>query len=375
MSEDGNSQDILIGSSTNSNKVVRDIKYQQPNIPTEQSIKTLCDSMRKQIISRAFYGWLAHCRHLRTVRTHLAGLINPTIVSIDKPSDASGGLTKEKWDAFFNEEGQITDPDEIRRLIYFGGCDHEIRKQVWLYLLGHFDFLSTKQDRTQRTEELAQHYELTMTEWLAVEAIVKQRDKEIIAANLAKLSSESNTSSEIPLTGPKGNHAESNEVFSDISDSEDANSENQTNGKRKIKHFDSQDESKSSSNGQDGQSERTTVNKLQEQDSEESIAKTESRKSSTNSCLRRQRQISENQNVVITNPSVDLTRNPSKLEMNGDHDMIDQTENDGMRKDSNDGGLCLEPNSTCISPASSNGGVYSVSMEFLLLLGILGGIG
>lgn len=39
-----------------------------------------------------------------------------------------------------------------------------------------------------------------MSEWLAVEAIVRQRDKEIMAANLAKLSSES-TNSEIPLVG------------------------------------------------------------------------------------------------------------------------------------------------------------------------------
>ena len=30
-----------------------------------------------------------------------------------------------------------------------------------------------------------------MSEWLAVEAIVRQRDKEIMAANLAKLSQES----------------------------------------------------------------------------------------------------------------------------------------------------------------------------------------
>ena len=38
---------------------------------------------------------------------------------------------------------------------------------------------------------MQQHYETTMSEWLAVEAIVKQRDKEIMAANLAKLSMES----------------------------------------------------------------------------------------------------------------------------------------------------------------------------------------
>ena len=38
-----------------------------------------------------------------------------------------------------------------------------------------------------------------MSEWLAVEAIVRQRDKEIMAANLAKLSQESQDG-HIPLS-------------------------------------------------------------------------------------------------------------------------------------------------------------------------------
>lgn len=71
---------------------------------------------------------------------------------------------------------------------------------MWPYLLGHFAFGSSEKEREEHNASIQTTYETTMSEWLAVEAIVRQRDKEIMAANLAKLSSES-TNSEIPLVG------------------------------------------------------------------------------------------------------------------------------------------------------------------------------
>ncbi|XP_016409460.1 small G protein signaling modulator 1-like [Sinocyclocheilus rhinocerous] len=66
-------------------------------------LKLLCDNMKNQIISRAFYGWLVYCRHLSTVRTHLSGLVNHTIVEPDVPTDACGGLTTEVWQKFLQD--------------------------------------------------------------------------------------------------------------------------------------------------------------------------------------------------------------------------------------------------------------------------------
>jgi hypothetical protein len=64
--------------------------------------------------------------------------------------------------------------------------------------LGHYKFDSTQEERDYLDKKTQTLYERTMSEWLAVEAIVKQREKEIMAANLAKMSSES-TDGNIPL--------------------------------------------------------------------------------------------------------------------------------------------------------------------------------
>ncbi|KAL5017363.1 hypothetical protein ScPMuIL_006952 [Solemya velum] len=172
------------------------------------TLKQLCDTMKKQIISRAFYGWLAHCRHLKTVRTHLSGLVHHTIVSIEIPLDASLGLTQEIW-AELNHNGIVTKSGEIFRLIYHGGVAHEIRNEVWPYLLGHYKFGTTCEERESVDAGVRTLYERTMSEWLAIEAIIKQRDKEIMVANLAKLSSE--TDGHISLA--RKDSSLSNDVF------------------------------------------------------------------------------------------------------------------------------------------------------------------
>ncbi|KAL9872774.1 small G protein signaling modulator 1 isoform 4-T4 [Glossina fuscipes fuscipes] len=157
------------------------------HITQTTSIELVCSTMRRQIISRAFYGWLAYCRHLSTVRTHLSGLVHGFIT----PSLAADGfgLTQEKWETM-HENGVITNQDEVNRLVYFGGVVHELRQEVWPYLLGHYSFGSTTEERTKVDNITKHYYETTMSEWLAVEAIVRQREKEQNANALAKISLE-----------------------------------------------------------------------------------------------------------------------------------------------------------------------------------------
>ncbi|XP_043924424.1 small G protein signaling modulator 1 [Protopterus annectens] len=151
-------------------------------------LKLLCDNMKYQIVSRAFYGWLAYCRHLSTVRTHLSALVNHTIVYPDIPTDTSSGLTAEIWHKYL-EDSTSYEERELLRLIYYGGIQQDIRKDVWPFLLGHYQFGMTAAERKEVDDQVHACYEQTMAEWIGCEAIVRQREKESHAAALAKCSS------------------------------------------------------------------------------------------------------------------------------------------------------------------------------------------
>ena len=94
----------------------------------------LCDTMRRQILSRAFFGWLTYCRHLKTVRTHLTSLVNPVSRSgTDEQLDPTLSLTVEAWNELFLIKQQANlpvDRKEIYRRLYAGGCEASLRKQV-----------------------------------------------------------------------------------------------------------------------------------------------------------------------------------------------------------------------------------------------------
>ncbi|KAG3278383.1 small G protein signaling modulator 1 [Ictidomys tridecemlineatus] len=159
-----------------------------PPHPRRAPLKLLCDNMKYQILSRAFYGWLAYCRHLSTVRTHLSALVNHMIVSPDLPCDAGQGLTARIWEQYLQDSTSYEE-QELLRLIYYGGIQPEIRKAVWPFLLGHYQFGMTETDRKEVDEQIHACYAQTMSEWLGCEAIVRQRERESHAAALAKCSS------------------------------------------------------------------------------------------------------------------------------------------------------------------------------------------
>uniref|UniRef100_A0A673MWF8 Small G protein signaling modulator 2-like n=1 Tax=Sinocyclocheilus rhinocerous TaxID=307959 RepID=A0A673MWF8_9TELE len=184
------------------------------NASVDIPLKMLCQNMKRQIVSRAFYGWLAYCRHLSTVRTHLSALVNHNIVPPDKPCEASGGLSKDVWSKYQKDWKNYKEL-ELLRLVYYGGVEHEIRKEVWPFLLGHYKFGMDKKDMAQIDEKITARYQQVMREWKACEVIVKQREKEMQSAIFSKLSSGSSIDSHV-LRLLHRDSTISNEVFMSV---------------------------------------------------------------------------------------------------------------------------------------------------------------
>lgn len=178
--------------------------------PTEP-ISTLCSSMRRQIISRAFYGWLAHCRHLKTVRKHLGGLAFHEDFAIPEDSTWQEGVTSSWWKAARPEEDNMVFEREFHMRTYLGGIEPDLRPKVWPFLLGHYKWIHTASQRADVDKRVRTMYEHKLSDWMAIEAIVRQKDKETTAANIAKLSG----GTSLEQVAMNGNHSIniSNEVF------------------------------------------------------------------------------------------------------------------------------------------------------------------
>ncbi|XP_061574638.1 small G protein signaling modulator 2 isoform X2 [Cololabis saira] len=200
---------------------------QQPADIHTVPLKMLCQNMKRQIVSRAFYGWLAYCRHLSTVRTHLSALVNHSMVPPDRPCEASGGLSKEVWSKYQKDCKNYKEL-ELLRLVYYGGVQHDIRKEVWPFLLGHYKFGMGKKDMSQIDAKISERYQQVMREWKACEVIVKQREKEMQSAIFAKLSSGSSIDSHVLRLAHRDSTL-SNEVFMSV-DEPDAGSQETPSG-------------------------------------------------------------------------------------------------------------------------------------------------
>lgn len=143
-----------------------------------QNFRKACTSMRMQILARAFYGWLAYCGHLRTIRTHLSRLVD-TKTAIE---GIAGPVNEDFWKECRKTKSVRLEKEFLSRVYRYGINGHEpcmLRRKAWPYLLGLVEWT---QDFEQLKNTFRAKYYSDVVEWEKIEKIVRERDKEAFAA-------------------------------------------------------------------------------------------------------------------------------------------------------------------------------------------------
>jgi small G protein signaling modulator 1 len=296
----------------------------------------------------------------------LSGLVHGRITP---DIGAESGLTEERWRELHDEEGIVSQECEVYRLVYYGSMAHEIRKEVWPYLLGHYTFGQSPVERKELDENTKHYYETTMSEWLAVEAIVKQLDKEKTAHAVAKLSSGGSASDSKVKNGVVDVDVEmENEVFEENGFSDDGS--------------DPEVEEDETTKVENGAMEVDAEKELPEATHENDIKSSPSTSSYETVGTdfvdygdKDNFPLSPKLNptaVIVTDASIDMVNvslavnaidETAEKTMNGDTSKETlETVNEELSPNSHDALQLQEPKSACVSPASSNGGIYSVSL-------------
>ncbi|CAI4228871.1 unnamed protein product [Auanema sp. JU1783] len=138
-----------------------------------------CQSVRHEILKRAFTGWLTYCRHLRTIREHLLYLVNTRQIDNEvelQPVD----------DAFWKRCRAERTPEleqEFLLRVYWKGIEgsnpKELRRQAWPFLLKLFNWQDSPEPKTS---EFTQRYREDVEKWRVLEAEVRRKDEEAFIA-------------------------------------------------------------------------------------------------------------------------------------------------------------------------------------------------
>lgn len=235
-----------------------------------------------------------------------------------------------------------------------------------------------------------------MSEWLAVEAIVRQRDKEKTAHAVAKLSSESGSGDKtkgLVMEGEMENDVFEENGYSDVSDHEggyeddDSAIAKKRKGSKNISRRESEATPTSPQIKIDEKfiedEMKTPTDNLDENTNKEIIEISSNKSSpSTSSYVTVANEFGENSDipsgnitpsdkihsVIITDASIDIVNMPIEDDAGEKAKKMESLREEGANTSLD---ALQEPRSACVSPASSNGGIYSVSFSAFLVFGIL----
>ncbi|GAB2300302.1 hypothetical protein Dimus_034338 [Dionaea muscipula] len=77
-------------------------------------------------------------------------------------------LTRKEWAAFVDSEGRVRDSKALKKRIFYGGVEHELRNEVWPFLLGYYAYDSTYAERDHHQSMKKQEYETIKRQWQSI---------------------------------------------------------------------------------------------------------------------------------------------------------------------------------------------------------------
>nr|CAB3266828.1 TBC1 domain family member 15 [Phallusia mammillata] len=84
-------------------------------------------------------------------------------------------LDVETWNNHKDEEGRIIDPDGIKEIIFRGGIEPVLRKEVWKYLLGYFEWNMTQAEIKSYKKDKEDDYYRMKLQWKSISADQENR--------------------------------------------------------------------------------------------------------------------------------------------------------------------------------------------------------
>ncbi|KAH9287587.1 hypothetical protein KI387_031704 [Taxus chinensis] len=77
-------------------------------------------------------------------------------------------LGSDEWATFLDFEGRVVDPKALKKRIFYGGIEHNLRQEVWKFLLGYYQFESTYAERNYLTLTKKEEYQTLKSQWQTV---------------------------------------------------------------------------------------------------------------------------------------------------------------------------------------------------------------
>ncbi|XP_010241555.1 PREDICTED: TBC1 domain family member 17 isoform X2 [Nelumbo nucifera] len=77
-------------------------------------------------------------------------------------------LGPEEWTTFLDSEGRVMDSKALKKRIFYGGIEHELRNEIWKFLLGYHKYDSTYAEREYLASIKKSEYETIKHQWQSI---------------------------------------------------------------------------------------------------------------------------------------------------------------------------------------------------------------